>query len=85
MPAVINAAFLLRKNVKPKNGILRSYFWSFAKQNSQGQTAPARRPAGTNSDVFAKQKRKAQKWHGCHFWAAQGIEAEFLRSKNWSG
>jgi hypothetical protein len=28
--------------------------------------------------VFAKQKRKAQKWHGCHFWAAQGIEAEIL-------
>jgi hypothetical protein len=39
-PAVTDATFLLRKNVTPKNGracglIARS----FAKQNSQGQTA----------------------------------------------
>jgi hypothetical protein len=31
---------------------------------------------------FAEQKTEAIKWHGCHFIAAQGIEAEILlRSK----
>ncbi|MDR0643107.1 MAG: hypothetical protein LBG07_11695, partial [Treponema sp.] len=24
-------------------------------------------------------KRKAQKWHGCHFWAAQGIERKYRK------
>jgi hypothetical protein len=44
-----------------------------------------------NRYVFAEQKRKAQKWHGCHFCAAQGIEAEILlveriaEPKDWSG
>jgi hypothetical protein len=40
---------------------------------------PARKPAGTNSDVFAKQKRKAAEWQGCHSAAAQGIERKYRR------
>jgi hypothetical protein len=54
----------------------------------QGQTAPAGMPAGTNSDVFAKQKRKAAEWQGCHSAAAQGIERKYRRPpegpRNWS-
>ncbi|MDR0641776.1 MAG: hypothetical protein LBG07_04865, partial [Treponema sp.] len=52
---------------------------------------PAWMLAVINCYVFAKQKRKAQKWHGCHFLAAQGIEAEIpetlpqVKSRNWSG
>jgi hypothetical protein len=47
-------------------------------------------PAVINVYVFAKQKRKAKKWHGCHFLAAQGIETEIpetlpqVKSRNWS-
>jgi hypothetical protein len=59
------------------SGVLRS-------KTPQGQTAG--KEAGCKDfQVFALQKPKAKKWHGRHFLAAQGIGAEFLRSKNWSG
>jgi hypothetical protein len=64
---------------KPQSGVVQS----ISLQHS---------PAGADdgcmySQVFASQKPEADKWHGCHLSAAQGIEAEFLsrRGKNWSG
>ncbi|MDR0642966.1 MAG: hypothetical protein LBG07_10960 [Treponema sp.] len=50
-----------------------------------------RMPAVIGVYVFAKQKRKAKTWHGCHVLAAQGIETEIpealpqVKLRNWSG
>jgi hypothetical protein len=90
MPAVTDATFLRRKNVKRKNG--RDTLRRNCQEFSRSEKARAGRDAGWSGRyVFASQKRKAQKWQGCHFCAAQGIEAEILLAeriaepKDWSG
>jgi hypothetical protein len=50
--------------------------------NSQPSAALAGMDAGcVNVYVFALQKRKAKKWYGCHFLAAQGIERKYRKPR----
>jgi hypothetical protein len=58
---------------KPQSGVVQS----ISLQHS---------PAGADdgciySQVFALQKPEADKWHGCHLSAAQGIERKYRKAR----
>jgi hypothetical protein len=70
-----------RALAKLKLGRIAQYLgnhWRYAVPHLLIYSLPAGMPAVIGVYVFALQKRKAQNWHGCHFWAAQGIERKYF-------